>query len=443
MTRCLQTDHTHNPPTLNVEVAAPILIHGDAAFAAQGIVAEVLNLQALAGYSTGGTIHIISNNQVGFTTDPSEGRSTRYASDLAKGYDLPIVHVNADDVDACIAAVHLAIDYRRKFGRDVVVDLIGYRRFGHNEQDEPAYTQPRDRADQSHPTVRELFAAQLVAQGVLTQEQVKEMQDRRDGAHDRSAQATSRAAAMYQADHAASRCARRSAKSAATKVDKGSCCAGAKVVDDAGRLHREPSKLAAQFAEARTGDARPRRGRLGLAEALAFASLLSDGTPIRLTGQDTERGTFSHRHAELHDARTNEKYVPLQHLDGARRRSNLQLTAERVRVPGVRVRLRFRGAERAGALGSAVRRLQQRRADHHRPVHRRRRGQVGPADATDAAAPARLRRRRAGTFERAPGALPAAERRGNIRVANCSTAAQYFHLLRAQAKATCRPIRSS
>src|SRR6202163_3683190 len=178
MTRALQTDHAVNPPTLNVEVAAPILIHGDAAFAAQGVVAEVLNLQGLAGYSTGGTIHVISNNQVGFTTDPSEARSTRYASDLAKGYDLPIVHVNADDVDACIAAIHLAIDYRRKFERDVVVDLIGYRRFGHNEQDEPAYTQPRQaELIKAHPTVRELYAGHLVAQGVLTNEQVKEMQD--------------------------------------------------------------------------------------------------------------------------------------------------------------------------------------------------------------------------------------------------------------------------
>ncbi|HYZ15039.1 MAG TPA: multifunctional oxoglutarate decarboxylase/oxoglutarate dehydrogenase thiamine pyrophosphate-binding subunit/dihydrolipoyllysine-residue succinyltransferase subunit, partial [Candidatus Acidoferrum sp.] len=178
MTRALQTRHDINPTTLNTEVAAPILIHGDAAFAAQGVVAEVLNLQGLAGYSTGGTIHIISNNQVGFTTDPTEARSTRYASDLAKGYDLPIVHVNADDVEACMAAVHLAIDYRRKFGRDVIVDLIGYRRFGHNEQDEPAYTQPlQSELIKKHPTVRELYASQLVAQGVLSADQVKEMQD--------------------------------------------------------------------------------------------------------------------------------------------------------------------------------------------------------------------------------------------------------------------------
>ncbi len=148
----------------------------------------MLNLQALPGYATGGTIHIISNNQVGFTTDPYEARSTRYASDLAKGYDLPIVHVNADDVEACIAAVHLAIDYRRKFRRDVIVDLIGYRRFGHNEQDEPAYTQPRQtELIKTHPTVRELYASQLVAQGVITQRPGQGDAGRRDGAHRRQA----------------------------------------------------------------------------------------------------------------------------------------------------------------------------------------------------------------------------------------------------------------
>ena len=118
-------------------VALPILIHGDAAFAGQGVVAETLNLEALAGYSTGGTLHLIANNQVGFTTDPADGRSTRYSSDLAKGFDVPIIHVNADDPEAAIAAIRLAMAFRRRFGNDVVVDLVGYRRFGHNEQDEP------------------------------------------------------------------------------------------------------------------------------------------------------------------------------------------------------------------------------------------------------------------------------------------------------------------
>src|SRR5439155_811237 len=137
----------------------PVLIHGDAAFPAQGIVAETLNLQALPGYATGGTIHIITDNQLGFTTDPEEGRSTRYASDLAKGFDVPIVHVNADDVEGCIAAVRLSMAYRARFGRDVLIDLIGYRRFGHNEQDEPAYTQPvMYERIKKHPPVRKLYA---------------------------------------------------------------------------------------------------------------------------------------------------------------------------------------------------------------------------------------------------------------------------------------------
>ena len=129
----------HHDPS----IVLPVLIHGDAAFPGQGVVAETLNLQGLPGYSTGGTVHIITNNQLGFTTDPSDARSTRYASDLAKGFDIPIIHVNADDVEACIAAVRLAVAFRNEFGRDALIDLMGYRRFGHNETDEPAYTQPR------------------------------------------------------------------------------------------------------------------------------------------------------------------------------------------------------------------------------------------------------------------------------------------------------------
>ncbi len=140
--RAEQTDRSTREGYHDPNVALPILIHGDASFAGQGEVAETLNLQALAGYSTGGTLHLIANNQVGFTTDPADGRSTRYSSDLAKGFDIPIVHVNADDPEAAIAAVRLAMAYRQRFGHDVVVDLVGYRRHGHNEQDEAAYTQP-------------------------------------------------------------------------------------------------------------------------------------------------------------------------------------------------------------------------------------------------------------------------------------------------------------
>ena len=149
-----------------------MILHGDAAFPGQGVVAETLNLQALDGYTVGGTLHLIQNNQVGFTTDPDDSRSTRWASDLAKGFDVPIIHVNADDVAACVSAVRLAFAFRQEFGHDVLIDLIGYRRFGHNEADEPAYTQPEMAAKIKQKTpVRDLYAARLVEEGVVTQEE--------------------------------------------------------------------------------------------------------------------------------------------------------------------------------------------------------------------------------------------------------------------------------
>ncbi|MCW2955132.1 MAG: kgd, partial [Thermoleophilia bacterium] len=161
-TRASQTLQRGRELTFDGSAAVPVLIHGDAAFAGQGVVAETLNLQALDGYQTGGTIHLIANNQVGFTTNPRDGRSTRYASDLAKGFDMPIIHVNADDPEACMAAMRLAMAYRSRFHEDVLIDLIGYRRHGHNETDEPNYTQPKMYATiKSHPRVRESFASKL------------------------------------------------------------------------------------------------------------------------------------------------------------------------------------------------------------------------------------------------------------------------------------------
>ncbi|TML18509.1 MAG: multifunctional oxoglutarate decarboxylase/oxoglutarate dehydrogenase thiamine pyrophosphate-binding subunit/dihydrolipoyllysine-residue succinyltransferase subunit, partial [Actinobacteria bacterium] len=167
-----QTDRSTRMGLHDPSVALAVLIHGDASFPGQGGVAETLNLAALDGYSVGGSLHLIANNQVGFTTDPMEGRSTRYSSDLAKGFDIPIIHVNADDPEAAISAVRLALAFRRRFESDVVVDIVGYRRHGHNEQDEAAYTQPLMAAQVAeHPTVRELFAQRLAAGGVVTQEE--------------------------------------------------------------------------------------------------------------------------------------------------------------------------------------------------------------------------------------------------------------------------------
>src|SRR5207248_10956160 len=177
-TRAAQTTRQGPHAHRDTNAAIPVILHGDAAFPGQGVVAETLNLQALDGYTVGGTIHLIQNNQVGFTTDSDDARSTRWASDLAKGYDVPIIHVNADDVAACIAAVRLAFAFRQEFGHDVLIDLIGYRRFGHNEADEPAYTQPEMyQVIKKHPPVRELYAKQLIEQGVVTERESTEMTD--------------------------------------------------------------------------------------------------------------------------------------------------------------------------------------------------------------------------------------------------------------------------
>ena len=317
-TRAAQTQRHGAETHLDAKAALPVLIHGDAAFSGQGIVAEVLNLQSLDGYTTGGTIHLIADNQVGFTTDPKEARSTRYASDPAKGFDIPIVHVNADDIEACMAAVRLAYDYRRTYERDVVIHLIGYRRFGHNETDEPAYTQPLmyDKI-REHPTVREIFARRLVEDGVLTQEQV-----------DRQAEeAYARVAAAH----------KRVKENLAAELDDQSNGRQPSDVHDASPSTRVAADTLRTlneelltFPESFTVHTKLRRqierrrksidaGEIdwGTSESLAFASLLLEGHAIRLTGQDTERGTFSQRHLVFHDERTGDRWIPMQHLSGA------------------------------------------------------------------------------------------------------------------------------
>jgi 2-oxoglutarate dehydrogenase E1 component len=317
-TRAEQTDRSSRQGYHDPSVALPILIHGDASFPGQGVVAETLNLEALAGYSTGGTLHLIANNQVGFTTEPESGRSTRYASDLAKGFDIPIVHVNADDPEAALAAIRLALAYRRRFGHDVVVDLVGYRRHGHNEQDEAAYTQPLlAAAIAEHPTVREQFAAHLVAEGDLTEPQADELEAdvltelRR--AHEALKETFGQSESSSPDD---------THVPAATGDEVVTAVAGERLRALNEQLLRVPDgftphpKLMSQL-ERRRGTVEEGGIDWGQAEALAFASLLVEGIPIRLTGQDTERGTFSHRHDVLHDVNTGLMYTPLQHLDEA------------------------------------------------------------------------------------------------------------------------------
>ncbi len=313
--RAEQTDRSTRTGYNDFSVALPILIHGDAAFPAQGVVAETLNLADLNGYSTGGTLHLIANNQIGFTTDPADGRSTRYSSDLAKGFDFPIIHVNADDAEAALAAVRLAMAFRRRFCRDVVIDLVGYRRYGHNEQDEAAYTQPLMAARiERQPSVREKYAQALVEEGVLTEEAAAELVKRVEttlkGAHEHL-KGTFGQAAPAVADEG------RIPTSGEAEVMTAVAEERLRTLNE--ELLRVPEgftvhpKLAKQLERRReTLD----EGGIdwGQAEELAFASLLVEGIPVRLTGQDTERGTFSHRHLVLHDVRNGQAHAPIQHL---------------------------------------------------------------------------------------------------------------------------------
>jgi 2-oxoglutarate dehydrogenase E1 component len=315
--RAQQTDRGSREGIHRPEVSLPVLLHGDAAFSGQGVVAETLNLDGLVGYSTGGTLHLITNNQVGFTTDPVEGRSTRYASDLAKGYDVPIVHVNADDPEAAIAATRLALAFRKRFGIDVVIDLVGYRRHGHNEQDEPAYTQPlMAQRIAAHPPVRRQFVEHLVDEGAVTQEQADELMQRAwdsiKAAHEQLKQSFGSQGPAKHHDRTPD--ARSAGVHTAVPADR------LRELND--QLLRVPDgftihpKLARQL-ERRRQTIDERGIDWGQAEALAFGSLLTEGIPVRLTGQDTERGTFSHRHLVLHDAVTDEQVVPMQRLEGA------------------------------------------------------------------------------------------------------------------------------
>ena len=316
ITRAEQTDRSSRTGDHDPAVALPILIHGDASFAGQGVVAETLNLQNLLGYTTGGTLHLIANNQIGFTTDPADGRSTRYSSDLAKGFDNPIIHVNADDPEAAISAVRLALAFRRRFGSDVVVDLVGYRRHGHNEGDEAAFTQPlMAERIANHPTARTLYAQRLAEAGDVPPEEAerlaKDVQDRMRAAHD---------------------ALKNSLSSPQPSSGEGTPVAAEATVETSVPAERL-RELQAELVSVPEGfTVNPKLVKMlerrfealdaggidwGQAESLAFASLLVEGIPIRLTGQDTERGTFSHRHLVLHDAHTGAQHAPIKHLSDA------------------------------------------------------------------------------------------------------------------------------
>jgi 2-oxoglutarate dehydrogenase E1 component len=306
------------PPEQDEEASLPILIHGDAAFPGEGVVAETLNLYKLPGYRTGGTIHIITNNQLGFTTERDDARSTLYASDLAKGYEIPVIHVNADDPEACLAAARFAYAYREEFRKDFVIDLVGYRRFGHNEGDEPAYTQPgMYEIIRDHPSVREIYARDLEERGIISEgeaeEMVEEIRAQMDEIHKNPEEEIAEEELVTDEPHTPL------VEVPETAVSEERLTELNRALLERPEGFNANEKLERLFQKNR-GELNGDGGGIDWAhaEALAFASLLEDGVPIRLTGQDTERGTFSQRHSVLHDVETGEAYVPLQNIPQAK-----------------------------------------------------------------------------------------------------------------------------
>jgi 2-oxoglutarate decarboxylase len=317
----------------------PVLVHGDAAFAGEGIVAETLNLSGLPGYETGGTIHLIVNNQLGFTTSPEEGRSSVYSTDVAKMIQIPIFHVNGDDPDAVYNVLQIALDYRQRFHKDVVIDVIGFRRHGHNEGDEPSYTQPvMYKQVRAHPGVRDLYARRLVRDGVMTQAAVGSLMDERTRRYENALLGAKEIVARQKPASAPGSTPGRIPGSIpgsaglqpappsveepqppaplSTGVDHARLLEISRVLTTAPREFNLNPKVTGLLARR----AKMVEGALpvdwGMAEALSFGSLLLDGTPIRLAGQDTVRGTFSHRHAAFFDTQTDQPWIPLRFLEG-------------------------------------------------------------------------------------------------------------------------------
>ncbi len=302
------------------EKIVPIILHGDAAFAGQGIVAETLNLAQLEGYSTGGTIHIIINNQIGFTTTPKEARSTLYCTDVAKMIQVPIFHVNGDDPDAVLHCADLALDYRERFGDDVVIDVVCYRRHGHNEGDEPSFTQPRLYAKiRSRPPVRKIYGAQLYARNDLSEKNADAIEssigDMYNAAREAAEAGDAESSETLEPEGpwlGFSRTPTLEDPETAVSIEVLRRVAeGVGSVPDYFRVH---PKLRGLLDKRRKAIAEESRIDWGMGEALAFGSLLLEGSRVRLSGQDSSRGTFSHRHAVFVDQDSGEEYAPLAHL---------------------------------------------------------------------------------------------------------------------------------
>ncbi|MDW8798834.1 2-oxoglutarate dehydrogenase E1 component [Staphylococcus pseudoxylosus] len=311
-------DTTDKPGSVTTEFkkSMPILIHGDAAYPGQGINFEAMNLGNLDGYSTGGSLHFITNNRIGFTTEPQDGRSTTYSSDVAKGYDVPIMHVNADNVEATIEAIEIAMAFRKEFHKDVVIDLVGYRRYGHNEMDEPSITNPLPYHEiRKHESVEILYGKQLVSENIISEDEmnhiIDEVQKTLRAAHDKIDKNDKMDNPEMQRPE--------SLAEPIQNDDSELSFEQLKEINDAMLTYPSNFNVLKKLNKVLEKRKEPFESEDGLvdwaqAEQLAFATITQNGTPIRLTGQDSERGTFSHRHAVLHDPETGEQFVPLHNV---------------------------------------------------------------------------------------------------------------------------------
>jgi multifunctional 2-oxoglutarate metabolism enzyme len=298
------------------ERVLPLLIHGDAAFIGQGVVAEVLQMSQLNGYTTGGTIHVVTNNQIGFTTNPLEGRSSVYSTDIALSVQAPIFHVNADDAEACLRAAQLAYDYRQRFKRDVVVDIIGYRRQGHNEADDPSYTQPlMYRKIKALPTATTQYAERLLREKFVAKEYIDglrtQVRTKLNETYEQAKKHREEFVIEQFAQAPAEQVYRPIPSTAAEYNALAKVIEGCTNLPDDFTLHPKLKALLDRRKDALKGAPID----WGFAETLAFGSLVLEGTPVRLSGEDVSRGTFTQRHLEFSDYETGHGYVPLQHLD--------------------------------------------------------------------------------------------------------------------------------
>jgi multifunctional 2-oxoglutarate metabolism enzyme len=292
-----------------------VLVHGDAAFAGQGVVAETLNLSQLSGYTTGGTVHLIIDNQIGFTTTPEEGRSTTYCTDVARTVQAPIFHVNGDDPEACVRAIQVAFDFRQQFKKDVVIDMICYRKYGHNEGDDPSYTQPlMYRKIKDHPSVANQYAERLLREKISTKEWIertrKGIHDKQNEAHEEAVRRGERWELQEVTSYEEPQGDDSRPRTAVDQALLERVITGLTTFPETFTVH---PKLKA-FVEKRREFLKGGVADWALGEALAFGTLAMEGTPVRLSGQDSGRGTFSQRHLEFFDYETGKQYTPMTQL---------------------------------------------------------------------------------------------------------------------------------